>query len=154
MKTNNNIRITGGPLVVTRNERGRITIEHGWTSIEIIKKKIINVCYDKFITYNGVVTNKNYVSILTIDLENEITESEKQSLLDNLYSGFNSRHKENICDYTAFVFYSNMYLQLLKLRLKTDKQREVVKETEKKATKQKEASKLQFGNFIIRKFIK
>ena len=147
MKQSNSIRITGGPLLVTRNDRGNIVTEHGWTSIEIIKKRIINVCYDKLITYNGIVTNKNYVSILTFDLENEITETEQKILIENLYTGFNSRHKENICDYNAFEFYSTIYLNLLKLRLITPgKKHEPVKKEDKPI--------LQFGNFIIRKFTK
>jgi len=150
MKQSNSSRITGGPLLVTRNERGNIVTEHGWTSIELIKKTIVNVCYDKLITYNGIVTNKNYVSIFTFDLENEITESELQSLTNNLYSGFNSKHKENLCDYNAFDFYARVYLQLLKLRLKPNKKQEHVK----KETKKEDKTKLQFGNFIIRKFIK
>ena len=151
MKQSNSIRITGGPLLVTRNENGKIITEHGWTSIEIIKKRIINVCYDKLISYNGIVTNKNYVSILSFDLENEITENEEKSLIDILHSGFNSKHKENICDYSAFVFHSNMYLQLLKLRLiSTSKKQEPVK----KETQKGDKPRLQFGNFIIRKFIK
>jgi predicted SPOUT superfamily RNA methylase MTH1 len=155
MKQSNSSRITGGPLIVTRNEKGNIVTEHGWTSIEVIKKTIVNVCYDKLITYNGIVTNKNYVSIFTFDLENEITECELQSLTENLYNGFNSRHKENLCDYNAFDFYSRVYLQLLKLRLKPNKKQELVKrEPLKKETKKEDKPKLQFGNFIIRKFIK
>ena len=155
MKQSNSSRITGGPLLVTRNDHGNIITEHGWTSIEIIKKTIINVCYDKLIKYNGIVTNKNYVSIFTFDLENEITEGELQSLTENLYNGFNSRHKENLCDYNAFDFYSRVYLQLLKLRLKPNKKQETVKrEPLKKETKKEDKTKLQFGNFIIRKFIK
>jgi hypothetical protein len=150
MKQSNSSRITGGPLLVTRNEKGNIVTEQGWTSIEIIKKTIVNVCYDKLITYNGIVTNKNYVSIFTFDLENEITEGELQSLTENLYTGFNSRHKENLCDYNAFDFYARVYLQLLKLRLKNGKKKEIVKKEDKKEDK----PKLQFGNFVIRKFIK
>ena len=151
MKQSNSIRIIGGPLLVTRNENGKIITEHGWSSIEIIKKRIINVCYDKLIAYNGIVTNKNYVSILTFDLENEITENEEKLLIENLYNGFNSRHKENICDYIAFEFYSNVYLNLLKLRLITPGKKQ---ETVKKEAQKKDNLRLQFGNFIIRKFIK
>ena len=156
MKQSNSTRITGGPLLVTRNERGNIVTEHGWTSIEIIKKTIVNVCYDKLIAYNGIVTNKNYVSILTFNLENKITESEEQSLKQHLYSGFNSRHKENICDYNSFEFYARVYLELLKLRLINEKKREIVKKEDnnQKDNNQKEPKRLQFGSFIIKKFIK
>jgi hypothetical protein len=88
-------------------------------------------------------------------LENEITEGELQSLTENLYNGFNSRHKENLCDYNAFDFYSRVYLQLLKLRLKPNKKQETVKrEPLKKENQKEDKPKLQFGNFIIRKFIK
>ena len=151
MKQSNSVRITGGPLLVTRNEKGNIVTEHGWTSIEIIKKRIINVCYDKLIMCNGIVTNKNYVSIMTFDLENEITETEQKILIENLYTGFNSRYKENICDYSAFEFCLNIYLNLLKLRLITpSKKQEIVKKEAQKEVK----TILQLKNFIIKKFIK
>jgi len=134
MKKSTTIRITGGPLLM---KQGSAANEYGWTSIEIINKTIVNVCYDKQITYNGIVTVGNYVSLFTINLENEITESEQQSLAEALYNGFNARYAENACHYDRFMYSVNMYLELLKLRLKNEKKRELTKAAEH-ANKQKQ----------------
>jgi hypothetical protein len=150
MKKSSPIRITGGPILM---KPGTDANEYGWTSIEIINKTIVNVCYEKQITYNGIVTVRNYVSLFTLNLENEITESEQQSLAEALYNGFNARYAENLCHYDRFMYSSNMYLNLLKLRLITKKKRELTKAAEepyKQLTKEKSYKMLSKKNITKR----
>jgi len=144
MKKSTTIRITGGPLLMKQGYSN----EYGWTSVEIINKRIVNVCYDKQITYNGIVTMGNYVSLFTINLENEITESEQKYLAEALHNGFNARYAENACHYDRFMYSVNMYLELLKLRLKNEKKREIAKVTEH-ANKQKQPVASDKSNKII-----